>query len=158
MLVSSAPVDSPFPLLFPLLLRAHKHRTAMLSLPSVSFHHAVAGDAPPATLSLPSVSFHHCHRRASLPCTTPPYSPLSDAVWHGEHVGALRFAGDLAVGEFRSCRAVVPLRPLFSLAGVRAPFVSRRCCEGTGDGLRRSGPCARTVVGRLSRSGWPSNV
>ena len=97
-------------------------------------------------------------RRAFFPCAAPPYSPLSDVVWHGEHVGALRFAGDLAVGEFRSCRAVVPLRPLFSLAGMRAPFASRRCCEGTGDGLRRSGPCARTVVGRRSRSGWPSSV
>ena len=76
----------------------------------------------------------------------------------GEHAGAVGFTGELAVGEFRSCRAVVSLRPLFSLADARAPFVSRRCCEGTGAGLRRSGPCARTVVGRLSRSGWPSSV
>ena len=32
----------------------------------------------------------------------------------GEHAGAVGFTGELAVGEFRSCRAVVPLRPLFS--------------------------------------------
>lgn len=45
----------------------------------------------------------------------------------GEHAGAVGFTGELAVGEFRSCRAVVSLRPLFSLADARVPFASRRC-------------------------------
>ena len=45
----------------------------------------------------------------------------------GEHAIALGSTGELAVGEFRSCRAVVPLRTLFSLADARVPFASRRC-------------------------------
>ena len=45
----------------------------------------------------------------------------------GEQAGAVGFAGGAVVGEFRSCRAVVFLRPLFSLADARVPFVSRRC-------------------------------
>ena len=76
----------------------------------------------------------------------------------GEHAIALGSTGELAVGEFRSCRTVVSLRPLFSLADARVPFASRRCGEEAGARLRHSGPCARTVVGRLSRSGWPSSV
>ena len=68
------------------------------------------------------------------------------------HAGAVGFAGELAFGDFRSCRAVVPLRPLLSLADVRAPFVNRRCCEGTRAGLRRSGLCERTVVGQFVSS------
>ena len=47
--------------------------------------------------------------------------------------------------------------PCFSLADARVPFVSRRCCEGAGTGLRRSGLCACAVVGRLIRSGWPNS-
>jgi len=45
----------------------------------------------------------------------------------GEHAGAVGFTGELAVGEFRSCRTVVSLRPLFSLADARVPFASHRC-------------------------------
>ena len=45
----------------------------------------------------------------------------------GEHAGAVGFAEGAAVGEFHSCRAVVFLRPLFSLADARVPSVSRRC-------------------------------
>ena len=45
----------------------------------------------------------------------------------GEHAGAVGFTGELAVGEFHGCRAVVSLRPLFSLADARVPFASRRC-------------------------------
>jgi len=71
----------------------------------------------------------------------------------GEHAGAVGFTGELAVGEFHGCRAVVSLRPLFPLADARVPFASRRCGEEAGARLRHSGPCARTVVGRLSRSG-----
>jgi len=80
-----------------------------------------------------------------------------DAGGCGGHAFALGSTGEIAVGEFRSCRAIVFLRPLFSLADARVPFVSRRCCEGARTRLRCSGLCARVVMGRLIRSGWPSS-
>ena len=74
------------------------------------------------------------HGRAAVGHGRHPWSPLEssfrgamDAGGRGEHAGAVGFTGELAVGEFRSCRAVFPLRPLFSLADARVPFASRRC-------------------------------
>ena len=49
----------------------------------------------------------------------------------GEHAGAVGFTGELAVGEFHGCRAVVSLRPLFPLAVTRVPRVSRRAEGGS---------------------------
>ena len=39
--------------------------------------------------------------------------------------------GELAVGEFHGCRAVVSLRPLFPLADTRVPRASRRAEGGS---------------------------
>ena len=49
----------------------------------------------------------------------------------GEHAGAVGFTGELAVGEFHGCRAVVSLRPLFPLADTWVPRASRRAEGGS---------------------------
>ena len=74
------------------------------------------------------------HGRATVGHGRHPWSPLEssfrsamNAGGRGGHAIALGSTGELAVGEFRSCRAVVSHHPLFSLADAQVPAVSRRC-------------------------------
>ena len=78
------------------------------------------------------------HGRAAVGHGRHPGGPLESsfrgamgAGGRGEHAGAVGFTGELVVGEFRGCRAVVSLRLLFSLADTRVPRVSRRAGGGS---------------------------
>jgi hypothetical protein len=86
-------VDSPSPLHLSPSFHMHEHRTASLLLPSVSIHHAVVGDATPATTRAAAPP---CMAAAGLPSSTGHHTCSFGFAGDGGRHGGLGLAGDLA--------------------------------------------------------------